>query len=181
MPHRISTDLKNLLLSTAFLAMVIFVFASNARERTGRDELAKFTGNLVEWSVVGAGSTLRFSLEGGRADFRLDPKYFRDALKRRVPSAFRKGARVTVTARRAELQSPSTPLLSNSKVVWVRGIDVDEIPVLEPRSVEAADTSDDRWGYVLLASAIGAFLYTFMKWKLAKWRPNKSFERTRDR
>jgi hypothetical protein len=142
MPHRISPDLKNFLLSTAFLAMVIFVLAFNARARPGRDELAKFTGNLVEWSVVGAGKALRFSLEGGSADFRLDPKYFRDALKRRVPSEFRKGARVTVTARRSELQSPSTPLLSNSEIVWVRGIDVDEIPVLEPSSVEAADTSD---------------------------------------
>ena len=181
MPHRISPDLKNFLLATAFLAMVIFVLASNARARTGRDDLAKFTGNLVEWSVVSAGKTLRFSLEGGRADFRLDPKYFRDSLKRRVPSEFRKGARVTVTARRSELQSPSTPLLSNIEIVWVRGIDVDEVSVLEPRSVEAADASDDRWGYVLLASASGAFLYTFMKWKLIKWRTNKSFERTRGR
>jgi hypothetical protein len=181
MAQRISPVFKNFVASTVLLTVAIVMLVSNTGGRAERGEFGKFSGNLIEWSVAGRDPFFRFSLEGNRADFRLDPMYFRDVLNRRVPSEFRKGARVTVTASRAELRNPTASAFSNVEIVWVRGIDVDGSTVLDSRSVEAADSANDRWGYALLVFAIGAFLYSFTKWQLPRLRSNRSLERTRGR
>jgi hypothetical protein len=86
-----NSALRNVALSAGCLAIAVFILASNIRSRGSPSDLAVVTGTLNEWSVLGNGKTLRFSFEGDRRDYRVDPTYFRDAMSQNVPSEFQEG------------------------------------------------------------------------------------------
>jgi hypothetical protein len=166
---RANPAIRNVAASAVTLAIAIVVLVSNTRGRVERVDLDEVTGQLTEWSVVGRENPfLRFRLEGSVVDFRLDPLYFREALDRQAPREFQKGARVTIVASRAEIRSPTKPSLSNAEIVWVRGLEVEGRTVLDPRALERMDSSNDRWGYALLAFAVGALVYSLAKWRFPR-------------
>jgi hypothetical protein len=171
-----SPAIRNVVVSAGCLAVAIFVLASNIRGRESQSDLAVATGTLNEWSVLASGKTLRFSFDGDHRDYRVDPTYFRDAMSQKVPSEFRRGARVEVSALQSELA-----YTSGSKNVWVRSISVDGKSILNTRSVNSVAQANDRWGYAFVLMAAVALIYNLVKWQFPGARPNTPLERARGR
>jgi hypothetical protein len=175
MPLAGNSALRNVGISFACLAISVFILVSNRYSRGVPRDVAVASGVLNEWSVIGSGKTLRFSFEGDRRDYRVDPIYFRGAMNKKVPDEFRKGATVEISARQEELASTS-----GSTVAWVKSISVNGDRVLDAESVDMIAASNDRWGYAFVLLSLAALLYNLARW-FSGARPNTSFERTRDR
>jgi hypothetical protein len=176
MSARGNSALRNVALSAGFLVIALFVQVSNIRGRGAPADLGVVAGTLKEWSVIGSGKTLRFTINDDFRDYRVDPVHFRSAMDQRVPIEFRTGAGVEVVARRAELANAS-----DSKNIWVRAISIDGKSILDTKAVDSADVVNDRWGYALVLFALAALIYSLIRWQLAGARPNTSLERTRER
>jgi hypothetical protein len=161
--------LRNAAISFVCLAISVFMLVSNRHGRGVPTDLVVASGVMNEWAVIGSGKTLRFSFEGDRRDYRVDPVYFRGAMNQKVPSGFRRGAKVEISARQEELDSTA-----DSTIMWVKSISVEGKPVLEAKSVDSADVSNDRWAYAFILSALAALIYNLAKWQPPGARPNKS-------
>lgn len=168
--------LRNVGISLVCLAIAVFMLVSNRHSRGVPPNLGVASGVMKDWSVIGSGKTLRFTFEGDHRDYRLDPILYREAMNQKVPSEFRKGAKVEISARQEELESAS-----GSTIAWVRSVSVDGKPVLEAKSAASIAASNDRWGYALVLLALASLVYNLVRWQSAGARPNNTFERTRGR
>src|SRR5262249_7695790 len=97
---------------------------------------------------------------------------FKKGMNRRLPAIFKHGARIAVLASRAELASPSRPLLRPElEIVWVHGLTVDGQDIFGLSTLLAWEKENRLWGYALLAAAICAVTYFGYKWRRAKFTP----------
>lgn len=143
----------------------IHLFNDSGVRSRGTDTTTK--GTLQDWGTLGRRKSpaLRFRLREHAPDFRIDPGLFRETLHKEIPPSFRAGATVEIVVSSAELQSPSRPMLNpDVRVVWVRGLSVDGVPLIRSSDSTAWDRKNAAWSYALILAAFAFLAYSYFKW-----------------
>jgi hypothetical protein len=151
------------------LVMVVLVQGYNWFHRVNPDEQGHVSGTLVEWSDITTGRggpTLRFTITGFAADFRVDPNLFREVMASRVPADFKAGAAIDVVAAQSMIASPSRPPLARDLgIVWVNGLSVNGTRLFDVQAVLRHESKDRFWGYGIVGVALAFLVYGFVDWR----------------
>lgn len=149
----------------ALLALFAALFVNwfNYTKRIIPSDLTQVSGVLMESSTIGSAKrppTPRFTLSGNAADFRIDPRVFRDVMPGGFPADFIPGAKLAVLVDKHELASPAKPPLNpQASVIWVNGLTVNGRRQFGVPDVSKSEATNDRWGLALLVGALAFVAY----------------------
>lgn len=160
---------RTLAILAIFIAATIFVAFFNWTHRTRPEQQTAVRGQLVEWSELRGskgGRTPRFTINGYRGDFRIDPSIFRDVMHRQMPIGFVPGASVEITADATQLASPVHPTLDPSaSIIWANGLSVEGRRQFDVTNVVEHEEQDSLWLIPLLGVQLALFGYFAMLWR----------------
>ena len=149
-----------------FIAAMTYAAFFNWTHRARPDQQAVVRGRLIEWSERRGSKgarTLRFTIDGYRGDFRIDPSIFRDVMNWQMPIGFVPGANVEITADATQLAS--------APIIWVNGLSVEGRRQFDVTNVLEHEEQDSIWLIPLIGVPLALFVYYAMLWRRGRKHP----------